>query len=151
MSGFLVRRAHLKDVSRLQFLLHEWLNWDPPTGRAASIKHAIQTKEILVAEVGSTVIGFIHLILHEDIIDGAPNAFITAFYVQKGYRGRGIGQALLHQSIRASAKRGATFVEMSTLHSGAKAFYEGHGFRQTLGDIGESFLELDVAKYLEAQ
>jgi GNAT superfamily N-acetyltransferase len=103
-----------------------------------------------VAEVSSHIVGFIHFVLHEDIIDGAPNAFITAFYVQEGYRGKGIGVQLLHEAIVASMERGATFIETSTLHSSAKAFYERHGFRQIFGDIGEVFLELDVAK-LEAQ
>lgn len=151
MAEFHVRRVRIKDAPRLAFLLHEWLNWDPPTGRAASIERAIRAEEFFVADTGSTIVGLIHFVLHEDIIDGAPNAFITAFYVQERYRGKGIGKALLHEAIIASAMRGATFIETSTLHARAKAFYERHGFRQTFGDIGESFMELDVAKYLEAQ
>ncbi len=151
MSEFRVRRARIKDAPRLAFLLHEWLNWDPPTGRAAGIKRAIRAKEFFVAGVGSTVVGLIHFVLHEDIIDGAPNAFITAFYVQERHRGKGIGEALLCEAIIASAMRGATFIETSTLRSRAKAFYERHGFKQTFGDIGESFLELDVSKFREAK
>lgn len=95
--------------------------------------------------------GFIHFVQHEDVIDGAPNAFITALYVQEMFRGEGLGNALLHEAIAASAIRGAAFIETSTLHSRAKAFYERHGFKQVSGDIPESFLELDVARYLGAQ
>ncbi|MDG6981561.1 MAG: hypothetical protein JRN51_10690 [Nitrososphaerota archaeon] len=40
----------------------------------------------------------------------------------------------------ASAMRGAAFIETSTLHVGAKAFYERHGFKQTFGDIGNRSL-----------
>lgn len=104
-----------------------------------------------MADASSTIVGFIHFVQHEDVIDGAPNAFITAFYVQGRYRGKGIGEALLHEAIKASAMKGATFVETSTLHRTAKAFYERHGFKQIFGDIGETFLELDIARYLEAQ
>ena len=151
MSNFHVRRAQIKDASRLASLVHEWLNWDPSSGRAPSIDRAIRTHEFFVAEVESTIVGLIHFVLHEDVIDGAPNAFITAFYVQERHRGKGIGEALLREAVMASARRGATFIETTTLHSRAKAFYERHGFRQTFGDMGETFLELDVAGYLEAQ
>jgi GNAT superfamily N-acetyltransferase len=151
LSKFLVQWARVKDAPRLDFLVDEWLNWRPRTGRVGSIKRAILNNEILVAEAGSSIIGFIHFILHEDVVDGAPNGFITAFYVQEDYRGRGIGGRLLRSAVMASVKRGATFIETSTLHSGAKAFYERHGFRQISGDIAEAFLELDVAEYLKAQ
>jgi GNAT superfamily N-acetyltransferase len=151
MSKFIVRRAHIKDAPRLKFLLHEWLNWEPPSGRVQSVKRAIKNEEFLVAQAGPTVVGFIHFILHEDVVDGAPNAFITAFYVQERFRGKGIGTKLLHRAIIESASRGATFVETSTLHSKAKAFYEERGFRQFSDDIGEVHLELDVNKVLEVR
>ena len=104
-----------------------------------------------MAVAGSVIVGLIHFVQHEDVIDGAPNAFITALYVQERYRGKGLGDALLHKAIMESALRGATFVETSTLHARAKSFYERHGFKHTFGDIAESFLELDIAKYLAAQ
>jgi hypothetical protein len=33
----------------------------------------------------------------------------------------------------------------------AKELYEKHHFKQTMGDIGEVFLELDIAEYLQAK
>lgn len=125
------------------------MNWRPPSGRIRSINRAIENNELLVAVIGDMIVGFIHLILHEDMIDGAPNSFITAFYVRKRYRRRGIGTHLLREAVIVSAARGATFVETSTIQSRAKTFYERHGFSQTIGDIGELFLELDVTNYLE--
>ena len=151
MSTFLVRRARIRDAPRVETLLHGWLSWDPQSGRIDAIKRAIRNKELLVVETHSYVVGFIHYIIHEDVIDGAPNAFITAFYVQKGFRNRGMGGSLLHHAVIESASRGATFIETSTLHSSAKKFYERRGFKQTFGEIGEAFLELDVAGYLESQ
>jgi GNAT superfamily N-acetyltransferase len=149
MLDFSVRQPSLRDSSQLESLLSEWLGWKPRSGRSNSIRRAIRNKEILVAVTKSQVVGFIHFALHEDVIDGAPNAFITAFYVTEQCRGKGVGTELLHQAIIKSARRGATFIETSTVHSRAREFYEGRGFRQTTGDIGEVFLELDVTKYLE--
>ena len=149
MSKFFVRRALIRDAPRLNLLLHEWLGWDPGHGRILSIQRAIRNREFIVAEARSQIIGFVHFILHEDVIDGAPNAFITAFYVQEGLRGVGVGTRLLREATVQSAAHGATFIETSTIHCEAKAFYETHGFRQTIGDIGEVFLELDVGELFE--
>jgi GNAT superfamily N-acetyltransferase len=151
MSNVIVRRAHIEDSLRLKYLLREWLNWEPRSGRIRSIRGAIQDKQLLVAESISMVVGFIRFVLHEDVIDGTPNAFITAFYVQKRFRRKGIGTRLLNEVIMESAGRGATFVETSTIHSGARSFYEKSGFKQTMGEIGEIFLELDIKKHRGAQ
>jgi GNAT superfamily N-acetyltransferase len=151
LAKFVIRRALFRDVPRLQALLLEWQSWKPKTGRSRSIRRAIKRKEFLVAEAGSEVLGFIHFIIHEDVIDGAPNSFITAFYVQKGFRGRGIGTRLLHDAIVESVAHGAVSVETSTIHSSAKTFYEKRHFKQTIGEIGEVFLELDLKKSSEAQ
>jgi GNAT superfamily N-acetyltransferase len=147
MSNVLVRRARIKDSHRLKYLLREWLNWEPKSGRIRSIRRAIKNKEFLLAESTSMVVGFIHFVLHEDVIDGAPNAFITALYVQEMFQRRGIGTRLLNEVIKESAGRGAISVETSTIHSGAKSFYEKNGFKQTMGEIGEIFLELDIKKH----
>jgi len=151
MFEFSVRPGLIRDAPRLDGLLHEWLNWDPGHGRIRSIRRAIQNKEFIIAESRSRIIGFIHFVVHEDVIDGAPNAFITAFYVQKRFRGRGIGTELLRKAIGTSVAHGVTFIETSTLHVDAKAFYEGWGFKQTIGEIGEVFLEMDVSRFLKMQ
>ncbi len=82
--------------------------------------------------------------IHDDIIDGAPNSFITAFYVSPAYRGAGAGSALLSRATRDSADRGVLFMETSTTQGRARDFYLRRGFRQSRGDIGEVFLELDI-------
>lgn len=88
--------------------------------------------------------------MHEDIIDGNPNSFITAFYVRKNYRQKGIGTLLLRHAIADSLTNGAVGVETSTIHAKAKRLYERLNFKQTFGDIGEVFLELDVDEYLSS-
>ena len=148
----LVKRALKTDAAGVDDLLSEWFDWKPISGRLKSVQRAVRKKELLVAETDdSRVVGFIHYVLHEDIIDGGPNAFISAFYVSKAERGKGVGTLLLEQAITNSLARGAVGVETSTIHKRAKQLYERHHFKQTMGDIGEAFLELDIAEYLRAK
>jgi GNAT superfamily N-acetyltransferase len=89
--------------------------------------------------------------MHEDIIDGAPNSFITAFYVSPSHRGKGVGTLLLERAITNSLALGAVGVETSTTQALARKLYEKLHFKQTMGEIGEVFLELDIPEYLRAR
>jgi GNAT superfamily N-acetyltransferase len=147
----LIRRALRADALAIDSLLSEWFDWKPKSGRLKSVERAIRKRKLLVSETGSRIIGFIHYIMHEDIIDGGPNRFISAFYVSKADRGNGVGTVLLERAIADSLARGAVGVETSTIHKRAKKLDEKHHFKQTVGDIGEVFLELDIADYLRAK
>lgn len=146
-----VREANMADTNSVDILLAEWLDFKPSTGRLESIRRAISNRELIIAEANQRVIGFIHYVLHEDIIDGDPNSFITAFYVTKSHRSKGVGTELLEHAIADSLARGAVGVETSTIHSEARKLYERLHFKQTVGDIGEVFLELDLTEYLRAK
>ena len=141
----------MADAVAVDKLLSEWFDWKPISGRLNSVKRAIRKKELFVAKAGSRVVGFIHYVMHEDVIDGNPNAFISAFYVSEAVRGRGVGSLLLESAIADSLARGAVGVETSTIHKRARQLYERHHFKQTMGDIGEVFLELDIPEYLQAK
>lgn len=80
-----VRRAEEIDAVAVDSLLSEWFDWKPDLGRLDSIRRAITKRELLVAEVNSLVIGFIHYVMHEDIINGGLNSFITAFCVSPAH------------------------------------------------------------------
>lgn len=135
------------DAPQLLTLLSEWLKWEPKTGRTKSIRRAIRNREVFVAEASSKVIGFIHFVVHEDVVDGGPNAFITAFYVSPAYRGQGVGSRLFRAAVADSLGRGAVGVETSTTRRSAKNLYERRHFKQATGDIAEVFLELDIDEY----
>jgi N-acetylglutamate synthase-like GNAT family acetyltransferase len=144
---FRVRQAVDKDISTIKKLIAEWLSSE--ISRQGSIERAIERKELLVAEQQGKVVGFIHLVVHEDIIDGGLNSFITAFYVAPRYRSSGIGSSLLHAAIEDALGKGVIGVEVSTASPEAKRFYEDHCFKQFMGNssMGEVFLELDVEEY----
>ena len=139
----------ITDALSVDALLSEWLDWKPESGRLESVRRAVRKRQLLVAEVHSRIIGFIHYVMHEDIIDGAPNSFISAFFVTESYRRRGAGTLLLEAAITNSLARSAVGVETSTTHALARKLYERLHFKQTMGDIGEVFLELDLDEYLK--
>jgi GNAT superfamily N-acetyltransferase len=151
LKGIVIRRALMTDALSVDALLSEWFDWKPESGRLESVQRAVRKRELLVAEVHSRIIGFIHYVMHEDIIDGAPNSFISAFFVTESFRRRGVGTLLLEAAITDSLAKGAVGVETSTIHALARKLYEKHHFKQTMGDIGEVFLELDTADYLQAK
>ena len=146
-----MRRAENADAPAVDSLLSEWFDWKPASGRLESIHRAITNRELLVAQDHVRVVGFIHYVMHEDIIDGGLNSFITAFYVSSSYRGQGVGSLLLEEAIADSLSIGVVGVETSTIHASAKKLYERHHFKETWGDIGEVFLELDIPEYLKAK
>src|SRR5438105_6440622 len=147
----LVKRALKTEAAGVDDLLSEWLDWKPISGRLKAVQRAARKKELLVAEADSRVVGFIHYVMHEDIIDGGPNAFISAFYDWEAERGKGVGTLLLEKATSDSLARGAVGVETSTIHMRARQRHQRHHFKQTRGDIGEAFLELDIAEYSQVR
>ena len=141
----------MTDALSVDALLSEWFDWKPESGRLESVQRAVRKRELLIARVHSRIIGFIHYVMHEDIIDGAPNSFISAFFVTESYRRRGVGTLLLEAAITDSLAKGAVGIETSTIHVLARKLYERLHFKQTMGDIGEVFLELDIDEYLKGE
>jgi len=79
--GLVARRALITDALAVDNLLSEWFDWKPSSGRIGSVRRAVKNRELLVAETGSKIVGFIHYVMHDDVIDGGANSFISAFYV----------------------------------------------------------------------
>jgi ribosomal protein S18 acetylase RimI-like enzyme len=142
-----IRLATEKDIPSIEKSIAEWLNRE--ISREKSLKRAITNNELLVADQLGKVIGFIHSVMHEDIIDGGLNSFITAFYVSAEFRNKSIGSSLLCKAIEDSLDKGAVGIETSTASLDARRLYERHHFKQFMGNgtMGEVFLELDVPEY----
>jgi len=143
-----IRQATKKDILTISKALTKWLEWKVP--RESSIKRAVENKELLVADREGAVIGFIHCVMHEDVIDGGLNAFITCFYVAPEFRNQRIGSLLLERAIDDAVRKGAVGIETSTASPDARRLYERHGFKQFIGKwaMGEVFLELNMEKKL---
>jgi GNAT superfamily N-acetyltransferase len=145
------RRATLEDSPAIDRMIAEWLNWLAP--REESIKRAVSNGELLVACRDSEVVGFIHSVMHEDIIDGGLNSFITCFYVTPELRGTGVGSELLERAITDALAKRAVGIETSTASPEARRLYETHHFRQFMGNwsMGEVFLELDMEEHRQGR
>ena len=141
-----IRQATKKDILTISKAIAEWLDWKVP--RELSIKRAVENKELLVADRKGTVVGFVHCVMHEDVVDGGLNAFITCFYVAPEFRNQRIGSLLLDRAVGDAVRKGAVGIETSTASPDARRLYERHGFKQFMGKwtMGEVFLELDVEK-----
>lgn len=143
-SELTVRPASESDIPSINALLLEWL--DLRKERELVFREAVGNAELIVAEQDGVLVGFIHCVMHNDIIDGGPNCFITAFYVTPGKRRNGIGTRLLRTAVQEGIKKGAVGLEASTTNVEARRLYEKHGFTQFRGEI---FLEMDMAKVKE--
>ena len=139
---FSVRTAREEDAASIRRLLAEWL--DQPIPRRDSLRRAIRRKEVLVAEDGNGVVGFLHQALREDIIDGSPNAFITALYVDADHRNSGIGTALIEEAMTRAKRAGVTRAEISTTSAKARRFYRRHRFRHHPREV---ILERNLVAY----
>jgi GNAT superfamily N-acetyltransferase len=146
-----IRYATGKDVFAIDRTIAEWLNWRTP--REESIRRAVENRELCVADRKGEVIGFIHYVMHEDIIDGGLNSFITCFYVAPEFRNKGIGSKLLNKAINDALDKGAVGIETSTANPDARRLYEMHHFKQFMGKwtMGEVFLELDMQEFKRSQ
>ena len=136
----IIRRATQRDLASINALLREWLG--SRKERRVSFKQALGNTELVVAEQDGIVVGFIHYVMHNDIIDGGLNEFITAFYVTLDHRRKGIGTALLTRAIHDALRKGAVGIESSTTSPEARGLYEKHGFKQFRNEV---FLEMNMA------
>jgi len=147
--SMVIRFARIGDVRVVGTLVEKMIREAttdrvPSIDRSNAIGRATRNKEILVAEENGSVVGFIHGVLHEDIIDGAPNLFITSFFVVADRRNAGIGSTLLNASIQYAIKNKATEIETSTMSRDARRLFERFGFIQRDGEV---FLELNSRNY----
>jgi ribosomal protein S18 acetylase RimI-like enzyme len=140
-----VRHAAEPDMPSMSVLMLEWLSL--PLQRDSVFRDSTRREELLVAERDGALVGFLHHVMHNDVIDGGLNSFITALYVSPFHRRKGIASLLLRTAIRESLKKRAVGMEASTTNPEARRLYEKFGFRQFRGEV---FLEMDMNKAREA-
>lgn len=139
-----VRQAMPQDVPTLVALFQEldrmqreWRVFTPRPGFydevAEKYRAAMETADavLLVAEDEGEVVGMAYGEIH------TPSRFsdergleISGVVVRSGYRGKGVGRALVHEAARFATERGVRWVELKTFfpNRGAMAFWEGLGF-----------------------
>ena len=86
----------------------------------------------MVAKDNDTVVGFIAVSIRQTLLHKGPSGLIDEFIVTRGFRGEGIGQALLEAAIERCRALGCCEVEVSTEKSNreAREFYRRYGFQE---------------------
>ncbi len=139
-----VRQATLDDVPALVALFQEldrmqsdWRVFTPRPGFydevGAKYREAMNTENavVLVAEDDGEVVGMAYGEVRVPSRFSDERAMeLSGVVVRAGYRGRGVGQALVKEAARFAGEIGVEWIELKTFapNQGAMAFWEGMGF-----------------------
>jgi GNAT superfamily N-acetyltransferase len=133
-----VRVAGPEDAEVVAALLHDFnTEFDTPSPGAAVLAPRLRT---LLAEAttiallaGEPATGVALITLRANVWYEGPVALLDELYVRPDFRGRGIGTALLARAFALLRERGTGLFEVNVDEddSGARRFYERHGFSNT--------------------
>ena len=139
-----VRQATLEDVPALVALFQEldrmqsdWRVFTPRPGFYDEVglkyREAMSTENavVLVAEDEGEIVGMAYGAVRIPSRFSDERALeLSGVVVRTGYRGRGVGRALVQEAARFAGELGVEWVELKTFapNQGAMAFWEGLGF-----------------------
>ncbi|MGH2580793.1 MAG: GNAT family N-acetyltransferase [Actinomycetota bacterium] len=139
-----VRQAALEDVPALVALFQEldrmqsdWRVFTPRPGFYDEVglkyREAMSTENavVLVAEDEGEIVGMAYGEVRIPSRFSDERALeLSGVVVRTGYRGRGVGRALIQEAARFAGELGVEWVELKTFapNQGAMAFWEGLGF-----------------------
>ena len=143
-----MRRAGPGDAPEVARLLHDFhAEFDEPTpgvevltGRAREL---LASGEIVVLLAGRGPDGLSQFRFLRSIWSGTLDLYLEELYVVPAKRGRGIGRALLEETMRTGRQAGATHIDLNTgeTDAAARALYESSGFtNREGGEDGPSML-----------
>jgi GNAT superfamily N-acetyltransferase len=116
-------------------LLHDFnAEFDTPTpgtvALAARLETLLQGAATLALLAGDAANGFALITLRPNVWHAGPVALLDELYVQPAARGQGVGTELIGCAVTALRDQGAELLEVNVDEgdSGARRFYERHGF-----------------------
>jgi len=133
-----VRRATPEDAGTVADLLDAFnREFDTPTPGPAVLAERLQSllrgDQVIALLSGEPAMAAALLTLRPSVWYAGPVALLEELYVVDEMRGRGIGSALLGAAEALVSERGAGAVEINvdSDDTGARRFYERHGYRNT--------------------
>jgi ribosomal protein S18 acetylase RimI-like enzyme len=135
-----VRRAGVEDAAEIARLLHDFnVEYDEPTPKVeelkATIARLLEEDEITVLLAGDRPDGLSLFRFRPGIWSAGAESYLQELYVVPSLRGRGIGRALLEQTIEVARERGSDGIDLNTgeTDTAARALYESLGFTNREG------------------
>lgn len=135
-----IRRAEVADAPEVARLLHDFnTEFSSPTpgveALAARARELLATDDMTVLLGGERPDGLAVIRFRASIWSPALDAYLEELYVAPEQRGRGIGRALLEETIEAARAAGAARIELGTSETdtAAIALYESCGFTNREG------------------
>ena len=133
-----VRIAAAQDADVVAALLHdfntEFATPSPgPAVLAGRLRTLLAAETTLALLAGEPATGVALVTLRPNVWYEGPVALLDELYVRPALRGGGMGTALLIRACEALRERGAQLFEVNVDEddTGARRFYERHGFRNT--------------------
>jgi GNAT superfamily N-acetyltransferase len=127
-----IRPGRFEDIDA-EAAMHRDVGWcyDERNTLAEYHDDAYEPSSVLIAEVAGTVVGKLELFMAWKAAHGRF-ALIRRFVVADGWRGRGIGTALLAAAVARARDEGCAFVELTVdvTNPEAHAFYKRYGFSE---------------------
>lgn len=131
-----IRPARPSDAGRLLPIMRELgETHDSPDALSAALRTtSLRTdSEVLVAEVGGEVVGFVYVHAIATVLRPGTWARLASMAVAGAHRRRGIGSELLAAAEAVARVMGAESIELTSgvQRTGAHAFYRHHGYDLT--------------------
>ncbi|MGA9855051.1 MAG: GNAT family N-acetyltransferase [Gammaproteobacteria bacterium] len=135
--SFHIRSATPKDVATTLKLIHELAEYEKLAHEVVATERDIQaalfgkqpTAECLIAELGSTVVGFALFFHNFSTFLGKPGLYLEDLFIKPEFRGQGFGRKMLAHLANLAVQRGCGRFEWAVLDWNAPAirFYESLG------------------------
>jgi len=143
----MVRIAEARDAEVVAALLHDFnTEFDTPTPGvavlAARLRALLGGTSTVALLAGDPASGVALVTLRPNVWYDGPVALLDELYVRPDLRGRGTGTALLGRACDVVRERGARLFEVNVDEddTGARRFYERHGFTNTPAGRSERML-----------
>jgi ribosomal protein S18 acetylase RimI-like enzyme len=142
MSGVVIRPATADDCDAVAAMvialaaLHDVRSGTTPDGLREAAFGARPTIEILVAEIGGRLVGYL---IHQDTYStwrGVNGLFVVDLFVDPALRGRRIGESLMAAAAKRGIEKDAHFMrlDIDADNDGGARFYQRLGFEERSHD-----------------